>query len=73
MLLHAQDVDQLDRLPRLQELRLTGNPLLEQSKTGGRFEVCWGGGSTLTCSHPWGWEHRVSWRLGVELLLAKGV
>ncbi|KAF5835785.1 hypothetical protein DUNSADRAFT_6874 [Dunaliella salina] len=33
------DVDELNKLPALQELRLTGNPLLGQSKTGGRFEI----------------------------------
>ncbi|GLC39842.1 hypothetical protein PLESTB_001293600 [Pleodorina starrii] len=32
-------VDQLDRFPELRELRLSGNPVLALSKTGGRFEV----------------------------------
>ncbi|GFR48709.1 hypothetical protein Agub_g10665 [Astrephomene gubernaculifera] len=32
-------VDQLDRFPELKEVRLTGNPVLALSRTGGRFEV----------------------------------
>jgi hypothetical protein len=35
-------VDALDAFPALRELRLSGNPLLEGAKSGGRFEV--GGG-----------------------------
>ncbi|KXZ50051.1 hypothetical protein GPECTOR_18g31 [Gonium pectorale] len=34
-----RSVDQLDRFPALAEVRLTGNPVLAQSRTGGRFEV----------------------------------
>ncbi|KAG2428537.1 hypothetical protein HYH02_014341 [Chlamydomonas schloesseri] len=32
-------VNELDRFPALKELRLSGNPVLQTSKTGGRFEV----------------------------------
>jgi hypothetical protein len=42
------DVDELDKLPALQELRLSGIPLLGQSKTGGRFEV-------RLCVYGWVW------------------
>ena len=34
-----RDVDELNKLPQLQELRVSGNPLLVQCRTGGRFEV----------------------------------
>jgi hypothetical protein len=45
-------VDQLDLFPSLQELRISGNPLLEGAKSGGRFEVgCWGWGYWWR----WGW------------------
>lgn len=44
-------VDELGRFPLLHELRLTGNPLLESAKAGGRFEVrvwwWWVGGRIL--------------------------
>ncbi|KAL6745531.1 hypothetical protein V8C86DRAFT_2975374 [Haematococcus lacustris] len=33
------DVDALDRFPALHEARLTGNPCLAASKSGGRFEI----------------------------------
>lgn len=33
------DVDGLDRLPSLADLRLTGNPILHDARGGGRFEV----------------------------------
>ncbi len=33
------DVDAINRLPALRDLRLTGNPLLAMAKGGGRFEV----------------------------------
>lgn len=35
-------VDELHHYPSLKELRLTGNPVLKLSKSGGRFEVGWG-------------------------------
>ena len=34
-----RDVDELDRMPRLRELRLSGNPLVADARGGGRFEV----------------------------------
>lgn len=34
------DVDSLNRLPNLADLRLTGNPILNDARGGGRFEVC---------------------------------
>ncbi|KAI8467428.1 MAG: hypothetical protein J3K34DRAFT_523747 [Monoraphidium minutum] len=34
-----RDVDELDGLPRLRELRLSGNPLVDDAKGGGRFEI----------------------------------
>ncbi len=47
------DVDELDKLPALLELRLTGNPLLGQSKTGGRFEVRARAGQNRGPSRAW--------------------
>lgn len=35
-------VDQLALFPSLAELRLSGNPVTEDAKSGGRFEVCGG-------------------------------
>jgi hypothetical protein len=46
-------VDELDKLPRLRELRLSGNPLVEEAKSGGRFEV-----------RPVGAGHRGVWGRG---------
>lgn len=34
-----RDVDELDKFPELRELRLSGNPLVADAKSGGRFEV----------------------------------
>lgn len=34
-----QHVDELDKFPALKELRLSGNPVLANAKSGGRFEV----------------------------------
>ena len=33
------DVDSLNRLPGLTDLRLTGNPILKDVQGGGRYEV----------------------------------
>jgi hypothetical protein len=34
-----QSVTELGRFPALSELRLSGNPLFDRTRSGGRFEV----------------------------------
>lgn len=34
------DVDSLNRLVALTDLRLTGNPIVNDARGGGRYEVC---------------------------------
>ena len=43
------DVDSLNRLPNLADLRLSGNPILNDARGGGRFEV--------SCSCSWSPSH----------------
>jgi len=45
-----RDVDEINKFPALRELRLSGNPLVADAKSGGRFEVGrWAAGSGGLC------------------------
>lgn len=66
------DVDALNALPALCELRVTGNPVLQLSKSGGRFEV--GAIGWLGSVGLGGWDGWLvgcaGWCVGVRLVVS---